>query len=80
MYGNRKLQRTTNAALKGRKYIEAELAMWAEKYSDGGHVPKSVKRRVTRLIEAQKVAAEMEAAKEPQNDIEKKMLEMEKSS
>lgn len=77
---NRKLQRTTNAAIKGVKYIKAELDMWAEKYSDGGHVPKSVKRRVARLVEAQKVAAEMENEKKPQNDIEKKMLEMEKSA
>ena len=77
---NRKLQRTTDAALKGRKYLESELAMWAEKYKGGGAIPKSVKRRVARLVEAQKVAAEMENEKQPQNDIEKKMLEMEKSA
>ena len=77
---NRKLQRTTNAAIKGVNYIDAELNMWGQKYSDGGHVPKSVKRRVTRLVEARKVATDMDNEKKPQNDIEKKMLEMEKSA
>jgi hypothetical protein len=77
---NRKLQRTTDAAIKGVNYIDGELAMWGEKYSNGGAVPKSVKRRVTRLVEARKVAVDMQNEKEPLNDIEKKMLEMEKSS
>ena len=77
---NRKLQRTTDAAIKGVNYIDGELAMWGEKYSNGGAVPKSVKRRVTRLVEARKVAVDMQNDKEPLNDIEKKMLEMEKSS
>ena len=76
---NRKLQRTTDAAIKGVNYIDGELAMWGEKYSNGGAVPKSVKRRVTRLVEARKVAVDMQNEKEPLNDIEKKMLEMEKS-
>jgi hypothetical protein len=77
---NRKLQRTTDAAIKGVNYIDGELAMWGEKYSNGGAVPKSVKRRVTRLVEARKVAIDMQNEKEPLNDIEKKMLEMEKSA
>lgn len=77
---NRKLQRTTDAAIKGVNYIDGELAMWGEKYSNGGAVPKSVKRRVTRLVEARKVAVDMQNEKEPLNDIEKKMLEMEKSA
>jgi hypothetical protein len=77
---NRKLQRTTNAAIKGVNYIDAELDMWGEKYSGGGHIPKSVKRRVTRLVEARKVAVDMDNDEKPQNDIEKKMLEMEKSA
>ena len=72
---NRKLERTTTAAIKGVKYIDAELAMWSEKYSGGGAVPKTVKRRVARLIEARKVAAERETPK-PLNDIEKKIKEM----
>lgn len=77
---NRKLQRTTDAAIKGVNYIDGELAMWSEKYSNGGAVPKSVKRRVARLVEARKVAVDMQNEKEPLNDIEKKMLEMEKSA
>ena len=77
---NRKLERTTNAAVKGVKYIDGELAMWGQKYSNGGAVPKSVKRRVARLVEARKVAFEMQNEKKPQNDIEKKLLEMEKSA
>jgi hypothetical protein len=77
---NRKLQRTTDAAIKGVNYIDGELAMWGEKYSNGGAVPKSVKRRVTRLVEARKVAIDMQNEKEPLNDIEKKMLDMEKSA
>lgn len=72
---NRKLQRTTDAAIKGVNYIDAELAMWGEKYSDGGHIPKSVKRRVARLVEARKVAADRETPK-PLNEIERKMQEM----
>ena len=77
---NRKLKRTTDAAIKGINYIDGELAMWGEKYSNGGAVPKSVKRRVTRLVEARKVAIDMQNEEEPLNDIEKKILEMEKSS
>ena len=74
---NRKLLRTTNAALKGVKFIDAELKMWGEKYSDGGRVPKSVKRRVARLIEARKVAVEKEnVTPEPLNEIEQKIQEM----
>jgi hypothetical protein len=76
---NRKLQRTTDAAIKGVNYIDGELAMWGEKYSGGGAIPKSVKRRVARLVEARKVATDMQNEKEP-NDIEKKMLDMEKSA
>lgn len=77
---NRKLKRTTDAAMKGVNYIDGELAMWGEKYSNGGAVPKSVKRRVTRLVEARKVAIDMQNEEKPLNDIEKKILEMEKSS
>jgi len=77
---NRKLQRTTDVAIKGVNYIDAELQMWGQKYDDGGHVPKSVKRRVARLVKAREVAVDMDNEKKPQNDIEKKMLEMEKSS
>ena len=72
---NRKLERTTNAAIKGVKYIDAELQMWGQKYSDGGSIPKSVKRRVARLIEARKGAVETQEL-QPLNDIEKKIKEM----
>ena len=37
--------------------------MWAEKYSKGGSVPRSVKLRVARLVEARKVAVQMEEEK-----------------
>lgn len=73
---NRKLQRTTDAAMKGQKYIDAELAMWAEKYQGGGAVPKSVKRRVARLIEARRVTMEKPEEPQPLNEIEKKIQEM----
>lgn len=74
---NRKLQRTTDAAVKGLKYIDAELAMWGEKYQGGGKVPKSVKRRVMRLVEARKVAVEIQNEKsKPLNEIERKIQEM----
>jgi len=60
---NRKLRRTTDAALRGVSVIDRELDMWAEKYSCGGSVPRSVKLRVARLVEARKVAVQMEEEK-----------------
>jgi len=60
---NRKLRRTTDAALRGVSVIDRELDMWAEKYSCGGSVPRSVKLRVARLVEARKVAVQMEKEK-----------------
>ena len=60
---NRKLRRTTDAAMRGVSVIDRELDMWAEKYSSGGSVPRSVKLRVARLIEARKVAVQMEEEK-----------------
>jgi hypothetical protein len=53
---NRKLRRTTDAAMRGTSVIDRELDMWAAKYSSGGSVPRSVKLRVARLVEARKVA------------------------
>jgi hypothetical protein len=51
--------------------------MWADKYSGGGAIPKSVKRRVARLVEARKVAVEKEnTTPEPLNEIEQKIQEM----
>jgi len=73
---NRKLQRTTDVAIKGVNYIDAELQMWGQKYNDGGHVPKSVKRRVARLVKAREVAVDMEQNPVELNDIEKKIEEM----
>lgn len=73
---NRKLQRTTDVAIKGVNYIDAELQMWGQKYNDGGHVPKSVKRRVARLVKAREVAVDMEQNPIELNDIEKKIEEM----
>ena len=74
---NRKLQRTTDAAMKGVGFIDAELRMWSRKYDGGGAIPKSVKRRVARLVEARKVAVDMSREQsEPLNDIEKKIEEM----
>jgi len=60
---NRKLRRTTDAAMRGVSVIDRELDMWAEKYSCGGSVPRSVKLRVARLVEARKVAVQMEEEK-----------------
>ena len=60
---NRKLRRTTDAAMRGTAVIDRELEMWAEKYSSGGGVPRSVKLRVARLVEARKVAVKMEEEK-----------------
>ena len=60
---NRKLRRTTDAAMRGVSVIDRELDMWAEKYSKGGSVPRSVKLRVARLVEARKVAVQMEEEK-----------------
>ena len=60
---NRKLRRTTDAAMRGTSVIDRELDMWAEKYSCGGSVPRSVKLRVARLVEARKVAVQMEEEK-----------------
>ena len=60
---NRKLRRTTDAAMRGVSVIDRELDMWAEKYSSGGGVPRSVKLRVARLVEARKVAVQMEEEK-----------------
>ena len=60
---NRKLRRTTDAAMRGTSVIDRELDMWAEKYSCGGSVPRSVKLRVARLVEARKVAVKMEEEK-----------------
>jgi len=60
---NRKLRRTTDAAMRGISVIDRELDMWAEKYSSGGSVPRSVKLRVARLVEARKVAVQMEEEK-----------------
>ena len=60
---NRKLRRTTDAAMRGTSVIDRELEMWAEKYSCGGSVPRSEKLRVARLVEARKVAVQMEEEK-----------------
>ena len=60
---NRKMRRTTDAAMRGTAVIDKELDMWAEKYSKGGSVPRSVKLRVARLVEARKVAVQMEEEK-----------------
>ena len=60
---NRKLRRTTDAAMRGTSVIDRELEMWAEKYSSGGSVPRSVKLRAARLVEARKVAVQMEEEK-----------------
>ena len=60
---NRKMRRTTDAAMRGTDVIDRELDMWAEKYSSGGSVPRSVKLRVARLVEARKVAVQMEEEK-----------------
>ena len=49
--------------MRGVSVIDKELDMWAQKYSSGGGVPRSVKLRVARLVEARKVAVQMEEEK-----------------
>ena len=76
----RSKQRLEKAKGKGLSYIMAELNMWANKYKEGGHVPKSVKRRVARLVVAQNELKEMlKVAKSvDQSELDKKIAEYEK--
>jgi len=75
----RKQERTMKLAAKGEKYIMAELTMWGEKYSNGGHVPKSVKNRVTRLMNARETIASRKAVASTldQSELDKKIAEYE---
>jgi len=56
-----------------------ELTMWGEKYSGGGAVPKSIKRRVNRLMNARKIYLERKKVKDslPENELEKRIAEYE---
>ena len=64
---------------KGEKYIMSELNMWGDKYKEGGHVPKSVKNRTHRLMNALKTIDERKkvAATLDQSELDKKIAEYE---
>jgi len=71
--------RTEKLVRQGLSYIMGELTMWGEKYSGGGAVPKSVKRRVNRLMNARKIYLERKQVKDslPENELEKRIAEYE---
>lgn len=71
--------RTMKLINKGEKYIMAELNMWGNKYKEGGHVPKSVKNRTHRLMNALETIGERKrvAATLDQSEIDKKIAEYE---
>jgi hypothetical protein len=71
--------RTMKLINKGEKYIMAELNMWGNKYKEGGHVPKSVKNRTHRLMNALETINERKkvAATLDQSEIDKKIEEYE---
>ena len=71
--------RTEKLVRQGLSYIMGELTMWGEKYSGGGAVPKSVKRRVYRLMNARKIYLERKQVKDslPENELEKRIAEYE---
>ena len=71
--------RTMKLVKKGEKYIMAELNMWGDKYKEGGHVPKSVKNRTHRLMNALKTIDERKkvAATLDQSELDKKIKEYE---
>jgi len=71
--------RTMKLIKKGEKYIMSELAMWGDKYKEGGHVPKSVKNRTYRLMNAIETINERKkvAATLDQSEIDKKIAEYE---
>jgi len=72
-------RRTEKLVRQGLSYIMGELTMWGEKYSGGGAVPKSVKRRVNRLMNARKIYLERKQVKDslPENELEKRIAEYE---
>jgi hypothetical protein len=76
----REKERTMKVVSKGEAYIMAELNMWGEKYSDGGAVPKSVKNRVTRLMNARETISERKRVADTldQSELDKKIAEYEK--
>lgn len=76
---NRDRQRTMKIVAKGEKFIMSELTMWGQKYSDGGHVPKSVKRRTQRLMNALKTIDERKKVADTldQSELDKKIAEYE---
>ena len=72
-------ERIMKLVKKGEKYIMAELNMWGDKYKDGGHVPKSVKNRTYRLMNALKSIEERKkvASTLDQSELDKKIKEYE---
>lgn len=75
----RNAERTMKLIGKGEKYIMAELKMWGEKYKEGGHIPKSVKNRTYRLMNALETINERKkvAATLDQSELDKKIAEYE---
>lgn len=72
--------RTMKLVAKGEGAIMGELRMWGEKYKAGGSVPRSVKNRTQRLMNALETINERKkvAASLDQNELEKKIEEYEK--
>jgi hypothetical protein len=76
---HRNRERTMKLISKGENYIMGELAMWGEKYKEGGHVPKSVKNRTYRLMNALKTIDERKKVADTldQSELDKKIAEYE---
>ena len=76
---HRNRERTMKLIGKGENYIMGELTMWGEKYKKGGSVPKSVKNRTYRLMNALETISERKKVADTldQSELDKKIAEYE---